>query len=52
MSDTFRSKMASLPFSEKIKILEQMLDRERLIAPIREKLKAERMKQEEEENSK
>ena len=44
MSDTFRSKMAALPFAEKIKILEQLLERERLIAPIREKLRAERLK--------
>jgi hypothetical protein len=45
MSDTFRSKMAALPFSEKIKILEQMLERERVIAPVREKLRAEIKKQ-------
>jgi len=40
MADTFRSKLASLPFAEKIKILEQLRERELLIALVREKLKA------------
>jgi hypothetical protein len=39
MADTFRSKIASLSFAEKIKILEKLRDRDRLIAPVREKLK-------------
>jgi len=50
MADTFRSKLASLPFAEKIKILEQLRERERLIAPVREKLKAERLHDEQEKN--
>jgi hypothetical protein len=45
MADTFRGKLASLPFAEKIKILEQLRERESLIAPVREKLKAERLKE-------
>jgi hypothetical protein len=52
MADTFRSKMASLTFAEKIKILEQLRERDRLIAPVREKLRAERLQQEKEKDSK
>ncbi len=52
MSDTFRSKLASLPFAEKSKILEQLQDRERPIAPVREKLKAERLCDQQEKESK
>ncbi len=37
--------MAALPFSEKIKVLEQLLEREKAIAPVREKLKAERLRE-------
>ncbi len=50
MADTFRSKLASLPFAEKIKILEQLRERERLIAPVREKLKAERLREQQEKD--
>lgn len=51
MADTFRKKMASLSFAEKIKILEKLRDRDRLIAPVREQLKAERLKEEQEKSS-
>lgn len=50
MADTFRSKLASLPFAEKIKILEQLRERERLIAPVREKLRAERLREQQEKD--
>lgn len=52
VADTFRSKLASLPFTEKIKILEQLRERERLIAPVREKLKVERLREQQEKQSK
>ena len=37
--------MASLTFAEKVKILEKLRDRERLIAAVREELRAERLSQ-------
>ena len=51
MADTFRKKLASLGFAEKIKILEKLRDRDRLIAPVRKKLKAERLKERQEKSS-
>ena len=51
MADTFRSKMAALSFAEKIKILEKLRDRDRLIAPVRKKLKAERLKEQQDKSS-
>jgi hypothetical protein len=52
MSESYRKKLAALPFPEKVKLLELMREREVSIAKIREKLKAERLKNEHEDESK
>lgn len=50
MSDSYRKKLAALPFPEKVKILELMRDRELSLAKIREKLKAERLREQQEKD--
>ena len=40
--DEFRKRQRSLTFSEKIKVLEQLRERELVIAKAREKLRSER----------
>jgi len=52
MTDSYRKKLAALSFPEKVRILEQMREREIQIARIREKLRAERLQQEKEKDSK
>jgi hypothetical protein len=42
MSEQTRKKLAALPFSEKLKMLEKLRARELSIAKTREKLKAQR----------
>ena len=44
MSKQSRKKLASLPFSEKLKLLEKLRERELAIAKAREKLKSQRQK--------
>jgi hypothetical protein len=52
MTDSYRKKLSALSFPEKVRILEQMREREIQIARIREKLKAERQQKRQESESK
>lgn len=48
MSEKTRKELASLSFEEKVKILEKLRERDRLIAPERERLRAKRLQEQSE----